>query len=312
MSGRPQPFLDHGLGTVPRALGFCDRDTGSKTFGCCDRAYWHYHLADFPNARFQEAGWLFALAYSTQFEGNIYHSRKRLAEWVRGIWSYWLASRNNDGSTNELYPGERCFCSTAFSAAAFVESQLLLRGEGNGDEVLAAAAKTMEWLVANRNDEIPNQMASSYVALLGFALLTGKAEHRQWADRRRTELLGLADADGIFPEYGGFDSGYQSITMSALRRALIIGGEDDGIDSLLRCGEESFAGRVDREGGFDPSQNSRGPQYLFPSAFVPGNGPMKEIVEAQISQGRFLLPSAMDDRYCLHLAIDFLCAGLGQ
>ena len=65
-------LLETALETVPRVLGQCDRGAGSATAGCCDRTYWHYHILDFPNARFQEAGWLLALAYTSDLPGNAY------------------------------------------------------------------------------------------------------------------------------------------------------------------------------------------------------------------------------------------------
>ncbi len=57
-------FLGPALETIPRVLGLCDRQANSATYGCCDRHHWHYRAIDFPNARLQEAGWLFALAYA--------------------------------------------------------------------------------------------------------------------------------------------------------------------------------------------------------------------------------------------------------
>ncbi len=186
MEAAVRAFLAEGLGTVPRVLGLGDRDPGSDTFGCFDRPYWNYRLLDVANGRCQEAGLLMALAQALPAPGNRFHAQPAMAEWARAAWRFWLARRNADGSVVEVYPNERSFCATSFSAAAFVETAMLLGGAGDWGGELAAAEITMRWLGGHSNPEVGNQMAASLLALLGYARLTGNRDAARLAARRRT------------------------------------------------------------------------------------------------------------------------------
>ena len=39
---------------ISRVLTQVDRDCDSKTYGCCDRNYWHLKIRDFPSAILQQ------------------------------------------------------------------------------------------------------------------------------------------------------------------------------------------------------------------------------------------------------------------
>ena len=115
------------LGQIPRILGLGDRDERSETFGCFDRYHWHYKLLDMPNARFQEVALLLALLYKNRFKGNIFYNKKKTLAWTIGAIDYWATISNKDGSVNEVYPNERSFCGTSFSAYAISEAIITLQ-----------------------------------------------------------------------------------------------------------------------------------------------------------------------------------------
>lgn len=48
-------FKDKAYKHTKRIIGFIDKESESPTFGCADRAYWHYKTIDYFNARYQEA-----------------------------------------------------------------------------------------------------------------------------------------------------------------------------------------------------------------------------------------------------------------
>lgn len=77
------------LKTVPKVLSQIDRDKNSRTYGCCDRNYWHLKTRDFSSAILQQSGLSLALLYLNNFEGNLYyhHEYKR----VGGCYSLFLA-----------------------------------------------------------------------------------------------------------------------------------------------------------------------------------------------------------------------------
>ncbi|MBI5055299.1 MAG: hypothetical protein HZB61_01595 [Nitrospirae bacterium] len=294
------------LETIPRILGLCDRKENSPTLGCCDRTYWHYRLIDIPNARYQEAGLLFALAYSVKLPGNFFYGSAMLKTWTKDIWRFWLRRRNRDGSTNEVYPYERSFCSTAFSTAAFVETVLMQGGAEEWEEEIKECESTVLWLYRNRNEEVVNQMAASLLALTGFSVLTGDNRFAGMARERRDNVISLADNNGIFPEYGGFDAGYQSITMSALARTIALSGGDGDLEEILRKGERFLSGKIDHDGRTDPSKNSRDTQYIYPYALAVMKSELLDRLTRGIEGGTVLNPTWMDDRYCIAFAIDYL------
>lgn len=303
-------FLDDTLSVVPRVLGLCDRSADSATFGCCDRGYWHYRLIDFPNARFQEAGLLMALAASANVQDNPYFGQKTLSDWARAAWRHWLARRNRDGSVAEAYPGERSHCATAFGAAAFIETVEMLGGSDSWGEELGQAHSTFKWLAMNETHETGNQAAASLWALAGYASLSDNGEARTWAEQQRMKLLAMADHRGALPEYGGFDAGYQSISMAAISRTIRWWRKDDKLEALLRAGEALLEEHVENNGNTDPQKNSRSTQYIYPSALAVLGSPLISRLEEGLTGNSLLRPSWMDDRYCIALAIDYFYAGL--
>ena len=61
------------INKVPLVLTQVDRDKDSKTFGSCDRNYWHLKIRDFSSAILQQTGLTLALLYKLEFDGNVYH-----------------------------------------------------------------------------------------------------------------------------------------------------------------------------------------------------------------------------------------------
>lgn len=306
-----QRLIELALETVPRMLGQCDRSPSSVTAGCCDRNYWHYRLLDIPNARFQEAGLLFALAYATPHPANRFAGKACVVEWVRRIWGFWLALRNSDGSVSEVYPHERSFCATAFSTAAFLESVRLIGGASAWTSELVAVRNTLAWLDENTNPDVANQMLASWHALQVYACLTGDTRCVEAASRRRRLCLALQDRDGVWPEYGGLDTGYQTISMSILAGLLAMTPEDAELENALARADAVIRDRIAEDGTIAPHLNSRGTQYLYPHALARMNSPLMKRVLRGVENGQILRPTWLDDRYCHALASDYFLAFRG-
>lgn len=304
------PFAGPALATVPRVLGFCDRDPDSPTFGCCDRAYWHYRLIDLANSRAQEAGLLFTLAWLHDGPDNPFHGQDALVDWIRGIWRFWLAARNADGSTTEVYPNERSFCATSFSAAAFVESVRLLGGAARFEEELRLAEPTFLWLGSHANPDVANQMAASLHALWGYVALTGDSRVAGLARKRGEEVRGLLNADGAFVEYGGLDVGYQSITLSSLTAVSRLTGEPDWLPQAIRRGLEAIEPRIGDMGQVDWRGNSRKTQYVYPRALAALDSPALERLARGLAARTLVNPCYLDDRYTTAFAADYLLAAM--
>ena len=303
-----QRLIVLALDTVQRMLGQCDRSVGSVTAGCCDRNYWHYRLLDVANARFQEAGLLFSLAYSTPHPDNRFFGHPRIAEWVRMVWAFWMSRRNSDGSVSEVYPNERSFCATSFSTAAFLESVRLTGGTAAWKSELSAVRNTLYWLDGNSNPDVPNQMLASWHSLQAYADLTGDTWCKAAVSRRRKDCLSLQDAWGVWPEYGGLDVGYQTISMSTLASVLALLPGDSEIEQALARGESAIRDLVTDDGAVEAHRNSRGTQYLYPHAIARMGSPLLDRIFRGLDNGQVLRPTWMDDRYCHALASDYLLA----
>jgi len=299
-------FLGPALETVARVLGLCDRKFGSPSYGCCDRIHWHYRVTDFANARMQEAGLLLAVAYAAPLPGNHFHHKAAIRDWTRAIWRFWLDHRNSDGSVIEVYPYERSNCATSFTAACFVESVALLGGVAEWRDELAQAEQTFSWLSTHSSPEVANQMAASMLGLAGYARLTGKAEVREAARRRRDEFVATVAADGTYPEYGAFDAGYQSITLSALVRVQRLGDTDTALSDAIRRGEAKLAAAIDDLGRTDYEHNARSTQFIYPYGLAARRSQALSRFEEGLRANAILRPTWMDDRYCIPLAADHL------
>ena len=160
-------FSRKTMGLIPRFIGFLDRDENSESYGCFDRYYWLYRQKDFPNIRFQECAYLFALLYSYDFPGNKYFNKKILFEWTKASINYIYNSiARRDGSFDELYPNERSFCGTSFTTYLITEAAILL-----AIDIPNNIRKTGQWLLKNNNTELTNQMAASVMALYNIYLI---------------------------------------------------------------------------------------------------------------------------------------------
>ncbi|MGE5246782.1 MAG: hypothetical protein ACM3L8_00425, partial [Verrucomicrobiota bacterium] len=268
-------FREIALGQVPRILGFGDRDEDSGTSGCFDRAYWHYLLKDFANARFQESALLLAILFSHDFPGNRFFGRAAVRRWARLALLFWARLQNSDGSFNEYYPFERSFCATAFSTYAASRALLLLDDEELTRSVLPAVARAGDYLAAHGNKDVANQMAAALAALGNCHLLTGDPRFAAAAEEKKRLLLGMQDAEGAFPEYGGCDTGYLSVTLSYLMKYHEASGDPSAIppaEAAARYLEE----RVRPDGTFDWRSTSRGAQFLYPHGLVMLGSPVAD------------------------------------
>ena len=303
------------LGQVPRALGLGDRDPSSETYGCFDRMYWHYKLIDFPNARFQEVCWLLALLYSQNFEGNSYYQNEKVKEWVGSAIRFWAGIRHRDGSVDEAYPNERGFCATAFSTFAVTEAMLLL---GHSEPSLENTGK---WLSSHDAVAVSNQTAAAALALLNLYQLTREKRYLHTSREKISDLLSRQDATGYFPEYGGADIGYHSLTLAILCRYWKRTKEIP-LEEPIRRGIRFLEERIDETGNYDYRQTSRKTQFLY-SYGLCGAERLLGHLTAGLERGVVLNPAWMDDRYFIQLTTDYLetylfcrskesLAGIGQ
>ncbi|MFH1255399.1 MAG: hypothetical protein V1667_02945 [bacterium] len=288
---------------LKRILGFIDADADSKTFGCCDRNYWHYKLNDYSNARYQEACLILAFAYSD--ENCFLRKNDKALNLIKAIINFWLEKSNKNGSVDEIYPYEQSFCATAFGAYIIIETIELLGLEIGGWK--NKLEKTGEWLKKNGNWHISNQIAASAIGLYNFGKALNRDDFLAESGRRAEYLIAEYDKKKYFPEYGGFDLGYCSITMSCLSRLYQKTGKT-GILNCLKSAAEDFDARLDKYGNYDNINMSRHTAFLYPFGFKSAKIEVLRKIKAGLEADAILNPDWLDDRYLTGLSNDYLMA----
>jgi hypothetical protein len=295
-------FSDIAISQLPRLLGFMDRDPRSATYGCCDRSYWHYKVSDFPNSRLQEVALVMALALRWRHPDNRFFNSATLREWVLAAINFWAERRHHDGSTDESYPYERHFCSTAFGLYSMTEALILI-----GEKPSRDLSNTGQFLIRNSIPDVANQMACAAEALLNLFSLTGEEQFRAGAEDKLTRLFRMQSAEGHFSEYGGFDLGYDSITLSFLAGIFIKTGRRDVERAALAC-IGRMRHHINENGYFSPDEMSRKTQFLYPYGLAVFAPDILNRLERGLEKGFILNPAWMDDRYCAPFTADYLKA----
>src|SRR3989344_4929582 len=204
-------FLAKSLEQVPRLLSQLNRSPRSGTYGCFDRNYWLLHTSFIPNVRKQEALYTLALLYSHNFDGNIYYQDAQIMEWIRAVVIYTAKIQHREGSFDESFYNERSFVCTSFVLLAILQTFAILP-EVRNEEIVRGAVKFVR---SDFETVAYNQTAGNILALL----LAGEKEA---ALEKLDRFLSAQDSEGWWPEYGGPDFGYLSLTVDYLEQILEI------------------------------------------------------------------------------------------
>lgn len=317
----PNPYRDHIIPAVHRLLGSLDRAPGSPTRGSFSRDAWLYRFpGTFHPATRQCAVYPLARLYATGSPGNEFHNHPVAAGWIRSALAFTLSLQNRDGSFPEWYRGQASFCATAYLAAYLAETGILLRdanGEGFRGAVEAGLERAATWLGRAGTDGNPgNQAAAALHAFHACGLLLGTRWEKR-AETARDALLRSQSGEGWFPEYGGADLGYQSLSLDFLVRSADRGleGVRDAVDRGIR-----FIDRwVPPDGSCPSALCWRGTGFLAPFAlerwapFHPAARRLASRVRAAALEGLLPTPVTVDDRYAAHLLLPsfldaYLCA----
>lgn len=294
----PSLFRSRALLLTERILGLCDREPGRPTHGCFDRNHWCYKIHDLANARFQEAALFLVAALPLATP----EAAPAVAEIVRASIVHWAKRRHRDGSVDEIYPFERSFCATSMSAQAVAEAWLRLDNPPDVD-----FTPTGDWLGANANPEVANQMAGAALALARIGRITGQARYNDAAREKARMVVARQLPGGCYGEYGGPDVGYATITLSLLAGYLDL-VDDPGVEASMRACAAFLEGVVDENGLYDWRATSRRTQFLYPSGLAALGSPVLARLGAGLKRNVVISPLWMDDRYCIPLAADYLLA----
>lgn len=296
-------FSEYILKNIPKVLTQVDRDKHSKNYGDCDRNHWHLKIRDFSSAILQQTGLSMALMYQVDFPGNTFYGNDMVKEWAESTVYYWMSIQLRDGSFNEYYPHEHGFPPTAFSLYAMCEVYRRLEMEDTA--VLKAFGKTAKYLVEHIEEKAYNQELASITALYAAYLILKEEWILNGLNKKLERILQLQSEEGWFPEYGGADIGYLSVSLDMLAEYYCLSHDDRVIEPLNRIVDflKYFVHPDATVGGEYASRNTI---YFLPSGLQTMSDMGNMSAEAMIrilygnTEKDLYFLDAVDDRYFSH------------
>ncbi len=296
-------YTEYVLKMAPKVLSQVDRDKHSRNYGDCDRNHWHLKIRDFSSAILQQTGLTLALLYQVDFPGNMFYQKEVVKEWAEGTVYYWKSIQLRDGSFNEYYPNEHGFPPTAFSLYAMCEVYKRLGMED--DSILAAFRKTAEYLSKHIEEKAYNQELASITALYSSYTVLKEEWIVEGMNRKLDRILQLQSPEGWFPEYGGADIGYLSVSLDMLAEYYWMSRDEKVREPLNRMINflQYFVHPDVSVGGEYASRNT---VYFLPNGLQVMSNLGNQAAEAmrqllyRDSQRMFYFLDAVDDRYYSH------------
>ncbi len=296
---------------VPRLLHLIDRNPFSRTYGCFDRAFWHYRTMDFPCGMSQEFVLVLALVASRQYPGNRYFGVERIRELAEAAVRFIPRSSHKDGTTDDYFPFERAMGALVFSLYAAAESYQLL---GMRDaEVVECFSKRVKHLeMENETGRLSNHQALAALAAYTVYEITGNPAHKKVADDRTELTLSWQNlSEGWFQEYEGADPGYHTCTIDFLGK-LMKKRKDTSLVGPLRKAVDFAWNFMHADGSYGGEYGSRNTFHFYPHGFelmAPHTEKAGQIADAFLAgsrNGKRYIND--DDRMTAHYVYDFLQA----
>lgn len=295
-------YLQLALSQIPRLLGAVDRNPYHATYGCFDRQFWHYRTASFASEMYQEAVLPLALIYTTPLPGNRWRGEPRLRELTIAALRFAARHSHRDGSCDDYYPYERALGAAVFSLQAAARAYELL--ELGDAPIRSWLVRRARWIAAHdESGRLANHQALAALGLARVARITGDDRLRQAADQRIVRVLAWQSPEGWFEEYGGADSGYQTVTIDALAKLRRLTG-DGRLDEPLRRAVAFARLFLHADGSYAGEYGSRGTYHFYPHGFellAGENHGAAELADAflrSINEGK--LAAFDDDRMYAH------------
>lgn len=291
---------------VERALALMDANPASGTYGCADRTFWQYRtLTNFPASSMQQLMLGLSVIYKFDHRDNPYHNDQRILDAACAMLSYWCKIQNRDGSFNEWYQNENSYCPTAFTTAGAALTIIEL-GDSIDPELRTTSLQALnlaaEWLDKRFNATVMNQ---NLVAALGLWALWRITDNPKWhraAKDKYRQLESAQNDEGWFPEYGGFDFGYSTLSLDLLAAADSIGAGEYALPMANKL-TKILMGLSSAGIGYPGRLGCRGTAHVFPygAEYFSAQNPDAESLAFRwrqaYSDGALPGPGQVDDRY---------------
>jgi len=294
-------YLQH---KIPRILGQFDRDPDSPTFGSFDRNYWHYKIRDFSSITLQQGILIIDLLRTLDQPGSLLCDHPLAEIWIEGSLEFWASEQLSDGSFNEYYPYEAGFPPTAFSlyAVALIFEN---RDYPQPDKKIGnAIQRACNWLLKHPEKEASNQEAACLAGLALASRIPGIDVDAKELEHRLAVFFSTQSREGWFPEYGGPDVGYLSVTIDCLWDYFDITKDSRATDAIDKA-IWFIANMISVSRETPVMINARNTDYIVPYGVVrsaESNSMAAAVVNAlfdTIDQPNHFL-NRTDDRYTCH------------
>jgi len=312
-----EKYLNLALPYIPRLLHLIDQNPYSHTYGCFDRAFWHYRTMDFPCGMSQEMVLPLALAYAREYPGNKYYQTERLRELSEAAIRYMIKSSHKDGTCDDYFPFERAMGALVFSLYAASEAyQVIGMKDEAVEELFIKRVRHLE--KENETGRLSNHQALAGLAAYNVFCITGDDNARQTAEDRIGLTLSWQDPDeGWYQEYEGADPGYHTCTIDFLAKYLqkrnTQGEEEEHsiLQSLIKAVEFSWY-FMHPDGSYGGEYGSRNTYHFYPHGFelmAPHTEKAGQIADAFLNS---IEPDKRyhndDDRMTAHYVYNFMQA----
>lgn len=311
------PYFSKVIEIVPRILSMQDRDTASPTYGCFDRRYWAWRYKDFPDMSLQYSLLPLLHLWQSHRDDNIYFQNERVFDWIQAGLLFLTSHQNKNGSFNQCYPHENT------PGVVYDVLPVLLRSIGSDYEPLLTPALkhaievTIEKAVrfVLRTDErhalVANHLAHYADTLFDVAAVfpSDAVKTRMWHYIER--LVRSQSPSGWFPEYEGFDAGYECCTISYLSSFYCKTKEAKIFDMLKTC-IDHLSYFVHPDGTIGGAYTSRHCEVIYPAGFerlkqyMPMAETMSQFIYRSISHGKTVTINALDEDNLIRVAQNYL------
>lgn len=261
-------FRTYAQAHARRVLTQLDRDPHSPTYGCFDRAHWHYKTTDFASGVLQQAIELLEALRTGLIE--VAAPQARWEDWAVAAVNALSRQAGRSGALDEYYPHEDSYPAAAFALWAAV--RLLSSWQAQCPSlteriVWSGLRKAFERLSGRSETGAVNQYAAGVAALALAAGIERLGVSRTTVERHAARLFALQHPEGWFEEYGGPDAGYLTVTLDALVdywRAT----SDPRAASAIERAVNFLAALVGPDGSLPWTLNSRNTNYVLPYGLV--------------------------------------------
>lgn len=303
---------------MARILTQVDRDKDSRTYGSCDRNYWHLKIRDFSSAILQQTCLTLALTYKINYEGNVYYGNANVKEWAVAALRYMGSIQLKDGSFNEYYPNEHGFPPTAFCLFSACRAYQELHLQDNN--ILSIMEKAAGWLMCHQEKNAYNQEIAAIAGLYQYYLISGSDAVLKAVKSKVNSVLQVQSPEGWFPEQGGADIGYSSVAFDMLMEYYAASKDEKVKEPAARL-LKFLSHFVHPDGTIGGEYGSRNTIYFMPcglEAFIEMGLDEDNTAQAMLqmiyiqnrlsSFGDFM--NAVDERYLCHYVMHSYCRAL--